>query len=118
MHLVSVYGTLKKGHVNHAAMTGSKYIGDEMVFGFKMLDLSLFPGVVRDSDEDNFIFVEVYQVSSDTLSALDTIEGYDPNDVENSFFKRIKIRTQWGKAWMYVYNKNIKDLKEIQNGSW
>lgn len=118
MHLVSVYGSLKKGHINHSLIHGSQYIGDETISGLKMYDLGLFPGVVKDKDQDNFVLVEVYEVSSETLKALDTLEGYDENDIENSFYKRITIRTQWGKTWFYLFNRNIRNAKEIISGSW
>lgn len=95
---VFVYGTLKMGHGNNCALGLGKFLGRCYIEGeYRMLDLSWFPGVVRDSSRAATcrVWGEVYLVDEDTLDTLDCIEGHP------HFYKREKVETPWKNAWCY-----------------
>lgn len=75
MHLVFVYGTLKKGYGNHRLLAQSMFVGKAITEpNFTMLHLGGFPGIVQSGD--TAIHGEVYRVSNATLTQLDRLEGH------------------------------------------
>jgi gamma-glutamylcyclotransferase (GGCT)/AIG2-like uncharacterized protein YtfP len=95
---VFVYGTLKQGHGNHRLLAQSKFLGRCVLTGpFRLISLGGFPGLVEvgESDEDQDISGEVYQVSEDVLQSLDMLEGHP------RFYTRYKITTPYKNAWAY-----------------
>lgn len=116
---VFVYGTLKRGYGNHPILDrgGATYLGDcEVGDNFTMLDLGMFPGVVRRTGGDGGkVTGEVYQVSEECLHSCDLLEGH-PN-----FYRREKVTTPWKGAWIYLLPETYcKDgeLDVIEGGTW
>ena len=74
--LVGVYGTLKRGHANHAALLG----GSEFVRGgvvripYRLFGNEEYPMLVP-SPELNPVVVETYRVHEATVAQLDAFEG-------------------------------------------
>ncbi|QDP55613.1 MAG: putative gamma-glutamylcyclotransferase [Prokaryotic dsDNA virus sp.] len=109
---VFVYGTLKKNHSNSHLLESSVYIGEaESVSKFKMVNLGGFPAILYNSDEGYKISGEIYQITPNTLHALDILEG------EGTFYKRVlddffiisNIPTKNGQSYKcYVYI--LKDM--------
>jgi gamma-glutamylcyclotransferase (GGCT)/AIG2-like uncharacterized protein YtfP len=100
---VFVYGTLKEGHGNHdyflAGNDGVEKLGRCYVTGdFDMYTNGAFPIVTQGTCDERkaHILGEVYEVDSDTLDALDSLEGHP------DWYCRVKVPTPWKKAWMYV----------------
>ncbi len=113
---VLVYGSLKAGHGNHPLLHGSTFLGRMALPGpYVMLDLGFYPGVVRKQGGDTAtISAEVYQVSEETLYALDCLEGHP------TYYKREKVETPWKKAWCYFLPESYltKDIEVVEDGVW
>ena len=75
---VFVYGSLKQGFWNHPRfMTSARLVGTaRTVDGFTLFDNGRYPKL--EANGDRRIHGEVYEVDSQTLTALDRLEcGYD-----------------------------------------
>ncbi len=72
-----VYGTLMRGEANHRLLRGSLFVGAaKTVRGFGLFDHGHFPAMVRMGD--GVVSGEVFEITDETLRALDRLEGY-PN---------------------------------------
>jgi gamma-glutamylaminecyclotransferase len=70
-----VYGTLMRGEANHRLLRGSQFIGTaKTVRGFSLFDHGYFPAMVRMGD--SIVSGEVFEITDETLRALDRLEGY------------------------------------------
>ena len=69
-----VYGTLKKGFLNHKYMKGSKFLGEGTIKQYEYSIENYLPAIVPG---DGLIAGEIYQLEhKDTLICLDELEGY------------------------------------------
>lgn len=118
--LVAVYGSLRKGEGNHSLLErdNAKYIDTiELPSEYTLFSLGSFPGVHLNGE--NPLTIELYEVDESTLlGPLDFLEGYDPDAVfpEQNFYNRVQIDTEYGKAWLYVYNG--QQGEPITHGDW
>lgn len=115
---VAVYGTLRKGESNHALLSKAKYVGlfeTNPEYNFFSVN-DAFPAITQKGNTS--IIMEVYEVSHDILQGVDNLEGYDKGNKENNLYNRIEINTPFGKAYTYVYNKNVKHLPVINGNDW
>ncbi|OEF22996.1 gamma-glutamylcyclotransferase family protein [Vibrio rumoiensis] len=107
---VFVYGTLRKGEVNHFLLEDSLYLGrcqtDEK---FYLYDLGPYPAL---GVGDQSIQGEVYQVDEATFQRLDQLEDYP---IE---YDRQVIVTPFGHAWVYIYQDVSKLNRRITSGDW
>lgn len=109
--LVFVYGTLRRGEVNHHLLETAQFQGPHTTEAhYKMFSLGAYPAVVRGGPDR--IQGEVYRVDARTLSRLDWLEGYP------GAYKRQLIPTHWGQAWSYLYRKSVQGRKRIAGGLW
>ncbi len=70
-----VYGTLMRGEANHRLLRGSLFVGvAKTVRGFCLFDHGYFPAMVRMGD--GVVSGEVFEITDETLRALDRLEGY------------------------------------------
>jgi len=110
---VFVYGTLKRGHGNHRLLEGggARYAGDAQVAG-TMHDYGAFPAVSLSGR--GTIHGEVYEVTNETLSRLDRLEGTP------TFYQRTRVRMSTGmEAWIYVMNSDrLADTRRVPSGRW
>lgn len=111
---VFVYGTLKQGHVNHAALEGADFLGRcYLEDKYKMIDLGWYPAVVRGGNSMRRVFGEVYRVSETQLDSLDLIEGHP------SYYERFKIETPWKNAWCYFLGSEYMEQgNDVDSGVW
>ena len=118
---VFVYGTLKEGNGNHSHFfdgnDGANLLGRCTISGpYVMRSLGFFPCVTEvDGGDDAEIIGEVYQVDSNTLDALDMLEGHP------SWYSRHKVETELGKAWCYFMPESecyTGDEAIIESGCW
>lgn len=76
MKLIFVYGTLKRGGVNHHMMAGQSFVTEARTNPlYALYDLGGFPGMVQTSDEPLSIRGEVWEVDAVVLRQLDELEG-------------------------------------------
>jgi gamma-glutamylcyclotransferase (GGCT)/AIG2-like uncharacterized protein YtfP len=108
---VFVYGTLRRGKVNHHLLEGARFCGYHTTAPlYKMVSLGSYPGVVKRGRSR--IQGEVYEVEAKTMSLLDRLEGYP------TAYSRELISTPWGRAWIYLYRGSLQDRQTIASGAW
>jgi gamma-glutamylcyclotransferase (GGCT)/AIG2-like uncharacterized protein YtfP len=114
---VFVYGTLKDGEANNRLLQtgGASKLGDFTVIGpYRMVDLGYYPGVCRVSGQsDSPIVGEVWEVDEETLHSLDILEGHP------SYYKRVKVPTDYKNAWIYLLpEEDVDGLPAVEGGNW
>lgn len=78
MHRVAVYGTLKKGFVNHGLLRKAKWLGAGVTTNSYVMKNheGRYPALMMTPEPLRLpVMVEVYEVDDDTLKALDGLEG-------------------------------------------
>jgi len=110
-HRVFVYGTLRRGEVNHRLLSGADPLGEHRTEPcFSLYDLGPYPGLTRHGK--TAILGEVYRTNSACLRRLDRLEDYP------RLYTRVQIPTPWGPAWIYCYRGHIRDRPLIRSGDW
>ena len=120
--LISVYGSLKKGHHNHNLFLRFPkedwiFQGVETIQGFNLFPLGGFPGIEHG---DNQLVIEKYLVSDNVLARVRGLEGYDPTrpHSEQSFYDEIDIETTSGISKVYLFVSGAQGRDIITNGDW
>lgn len=109
-HLLFVYGTLRQGESNQDFLAGSQCLGhfDTPPF-YALYDLGPYPAVIEGHDS---ISGEVYLIDDVTLARIDELEDVP---VE---YRRERIDTPFGQAWIYLY-QDVSQLDVlIASGDW
>ncbi len=109
MHLVFVYGTLRRGQRNHDLISGADFKGPCQLAGFDMFDTGTFPFVRTGT---GMIHGEVYRISPAQLARLDQLEGHP------DFYQRTPVTTPWGEAWLYLFPRALDDSSPLPGGDW
>jgi gamma-glutamylaminecyclotransferase len=87
VHLLFVYGTLKRGASNHHWLAGQAFLGEARTPpGYRLFRLSGFPGLVRWPEDNDGVAGELWSVDSSCLQRLDEFEG-----VHEGLFRRESI---------------------------
>ncbi|MCA2016699.1 gamma-glutamylcyclotransferase [Vibrio tritonius] len=109
-HLVFVYGTLRQGECNHHYLANSQLLGHfDTPPEYALYDLGPYPGLV---EGHHAISGEVYLVDDDTLAKIDELEDVP---VE---YRRERIETTFGHAWIYIYQESDHLDILIESGDW
>jgi gamma-glutamylcyclotransferase (GGCT)/AIG2-like uncharacterized protein YtfP len=115
---VFVYGTLRKGFGNHRLLEnpGVRYLGKDYLTGFRMVSCGGFPAIFPvgpvQSDSDDIIMGELYEVDDDTMYNLDRLEGVPFH------YQRVKATTVNGTdAWVYVQDEG-GSRTPVPSGDW
>ena len=73
---IFVYGTLKRGGLNHHYLSGQRFVGEARTIpGFRLYDLDGYPGMVPDPVDNEGVTGELWEVDTPCLAALDEFEG-------------------------------------------
>lgn len=114
VHLVFVYGTLKRGHANHHWLTGATFLGRRLLSGGRLHDLGPYPMAVLSPDQQEVIHGELFAVTDVGLARLDELEGYP------SFYDRSLQRLSTGEtAWVYHgLPEQVADAPAVALGDW
>lgn len=113
---VAVYGTLRRGGVNACLLAGSAYLGTDFTRDILLYDLGEYPGARI--EPSGGIEIEVYRIDSETLSALDKLEEFEPADPARSLYVRQQLPTVFGPAWVYLYQGSVAGRQTIKTGRW
>lgn len=113
--LVFVYGTLKRGARNHRFMAGQEFVGEARTApGYRLFDLSGFPGMVPWPDDRDGVTGEVWRVEGPALARLDAFEG-----LAEGLYRRepVPLLAPFAEAKVdaYLYARDISGHAEIGN---
>jgi gamma-glutamylaminecyclotransferase len=110
---VFVYGTLMLGERNHKLLAGSASLGKAFTEeGFTLHDLGDCPGMARGGLSR--VSGEVYEVTPETLSVLDELEGHP------DWYERTSIRLDDGRhveAYLMTADQ-MQGAELISSGDW
>ena len=114
VHLLFVYGTLKKGLSNSFLLNGETFLCDAVTTaGFTLYSLGDYPGMIAGTAEER-VKGELWNVSDECLQRLDVLE-----DVEDGLYRREFIFVQ-GELWdgekrvyAYIYNRSVAYAEHI-----
>lgn len=74
--LLFVYGTLKRGQINHHLLASEKFVATARTRpGFRLYELDGYPGLVPDREDHDGVIGEIWAVGPNALTALDAFEG-------------------------------------------
>jgi len=111
LDLIFVYGTLRRGGVNHHLLAEAALCGAHATPSrYRMLNLGAYPGVVEGGS--TAIIGEVYRVTRKQFADLDRLEDWP------TLYNRKLIDSPWGKAWIYLYRGNRRNRAVIPGGDW
>ena len=111
---IFVYGTLRKGQVNHYLLAdmGASYVGDfATAKAYYMVGLRslAYPYVIEDyMGKSGPVYGEVYSISEEGIAFLDRLEGHPHNYIR----EEVDLVNRDGelKAYMYILrNKELID---------
>ena len=113
-HNVFVYGTLKRGQVNHDCLSGSTYLGRRRLIGAQLHDRGPYPMTLLTGGSDAVIHGELFRVSDAGLRRLDQLEGYP------GFYDRSELRlSDSTTAWVYHgTSEQVASYPVIPIGDW
>ncbi|MHA2403633.1 MAG: gamma-glutamylcyclotransferase family protein [Candidatus Kariarchaeaceae archaeon] len=113
--LLAVYGTLKQRHHNYEVYLAPRR---PVVSGFFKLDVNIYtngryPMLVKSNNEQS-IFLEIYEISEDLLSKIDKLEspfGYHREILQLGDLKDV---------WIYYYTKGTPPdgFTRIESGNF
>jgi gamma-glutamylcyclotransferase (GGCT)/AIG2-like uncharacterized protein YtfP len=111
---VAVYGTLKRGEVNHHWLRGARHEGESFLPGLVLHDLGPYPMAVRSAGADAVIAVEVYQVTAAQLERLDQLEDH-PREYERHLWPLADGRL----VWIYLgRTEQVREFPLVLDGCW
>lgn len=113
MHLLFVYGTLKRGAANHPWMAGQAYVGEARTApGYRLFGLGEYPGLVHWPEDRDGVAGELWSVDDACRARLDEFEG-----VAEGLYRREKIPLQPPFAdrdvEAYIYPHSVLGRPEI-----
>lgn len=120
-HVVAVYGTLRRGQINHRLLERGRAssAGAGTVAGV-LYDLGTYPGL-RD-EAGGRVEVELYEVDDGLLLLLDRLEAYDPQDEAASEYVRRRVAVDVAgsarEAWIYWYQGSMGRARRMAGGRW
>lgn len=98
MQRIFVYGTLKRGRLNHGFLAGQKFVGEaETQPRYRMFDLGGYPGMVEVKEGGRCIRGEVWDVDAECLGRLDVLE-----DVRGGEYARVPIAMESARSFGVV----------------
>jgi gamma-glutamylcyclotransferase (GGCT)/AIG2-like uncharacterized protein YtfP len=126
-HHLFVYGTLSPQHAPPeiaATVRRLRPVGAASVRG-RLYDLGEYPGAILSKSSRSVIRGEVFELPSDaqTLSSLDSYEGFEPGKPGSSLF----VRRTWPvvmddgtrlRCWVYVYNGDTRRALPVRSGRY
>lgn len=132
---VCVYGSLKKGQVNHDGhLSKAEFVGERRLPGYVLLRLcASYPVTVSvelcpdlSNRESEGIVVETYSVTESTLASLDRLEGHPNSNIFRRFPVELPLNGE--PAWFYActaagfeeIRHSFRDWQSriIKNGRW
>ncbi len=114
MPMLFVFGTLKRGQVNHRLMTGQAFVREATTLPhYRLYDLGEYPGLADDPVNGLSIVGELWQISECCLAELDDFEG-----VPDWFQRRpVLLEGEPAEADAYFYGRPLP-VGAVSGGLW
>jgi len=108
---VFVYGSLMKNRFNHKRyLKGQTYLGQAVLPGYALFELSSYPGIIPDPKEK--VLGELYEIDNETLKCLDILEG------NGHLYNREKVKVCLNNtketAYVYIWNGKVRQEDKIE----
>lgn len=123
--LIAVYGTLRLGQGNYKYLLDnkhSKHLGTTTVDNnFTLVDYTGgggFPAVIHHKEGKTPIVVDVFEVTMPVARSVDSLEGYHEKDEIHTFYDRMSVDTEFGKADIYFMTERALNRPIIDHGDW
>lgn len=108
--LLFVYGTLRRGGSHHRLLGDAEHLGAwRSGPHYRMLDMGPYPALVQG---EATVAGEIYRIRPEMLPMLDAYEGC-PGD-----YRRERIDTEFGMAWVYLWDRVAPTAAAIPGGDW
>lgn len=119
--LLAVYGTLRKNRGNHRFLQadGVTFLGEHLTEPkFTMLACGGFPAVIPSGE--TVIKTEIYDINNNNvINRIYALENYSGNRGSvNNWYDTVDILTKWGKAEMFIWHENKRNLPVIKSGDF
>lgn len=120
---IAFYGTLMRDGGAQARLGIAdrlRFVGPCRMRG-ALVDLGAYPGLIEVEQSSGLVEGELFELLDDRILAeLDEYEGYDPDDLEGSFYERRTLRLVEpdGEAWVYVYRGDLSKARRVGSGRW
>jgi gamma-glutamylcyclotransferase (GGCT)/AIG2-like uncharacterized protein YtfP len=113
VNLIFVYGTLKRGFINHYLMAGQEFAGTAKTSpGYALYDLEGYPGLVADAGAPEGVDGEVWCVDDECLAGLDVLEG----TAEGLYSRHtVPVLTPFAESRIeaYIYQRSVEGRKRL-----
>jgi len=87
MHVLFVYGTLKRGFKNHRHIADQRFVCEARTApGYRLYNLGDYPGLVVEATDTLGVTGELWEVDADSLARLDEFEG-----VAEGLYRRVRV---------------------------
>lgn len=106
---VFVYGSLMAGQPHHALLSGARRLGACRLPLGRLYDLGAYPALRPGAGA---VSGEVYVVDRATLRRLDRLEDHPRT------YRRRRVATPWGPAWVYLYRRPLPAARRLRTGDW
>ncbi|WP_270180699.1 gamma-glutamylcyclotransferase family protein [Alkalihalobacillus sp. CinArs1] len=120
MHIVFVYGTLRKGESNHRVIEGARLLESYSWTSGKLYDTGAgYPALFQ--SEEGVVYGEVYEVNDTFLSRIDVLEGFQEGRRANLYDRIIQPVYSKGKQYdaiTYVMKTKPSTFRKIDSGNW
>ena len=120
MNIIFVYGTLLKGMERFNVLSNSQFI-DHGYTEAILYDLGEYPAITKGNKT---VYGELYKIDDEILNVLDRIEGYFPDDLDQSLYIRKEVDVtlfkdgSQTKTLTYFYNQPITTNESISYGDY
>ncbi|PYZ98323.1 gamma-glutamylcyclotransferase [Alteribacter lacisalsi] len=117
--LLFVYGTLRKGDVNHFYLNGFDCVREQAWMQGTLYDTGLgYPAA--DTQGKAKVYGELYRIPKEQWEALHQLEGYDGSGTSLYVPETVMVSTDTGKMKASVYIAGSERLKKeaIECGDW
>ena len=111
MHLLFVYGSLKRGYEYSDYLREQTFIGEGILSGYQLLCFGDYPAIIKAGREEGQVKGEVYKVSAAALAAVDSLEG----DEYERITVKVEVAGQTECALAYVASNELLRRKSHQH---
>lgn len=127
IEFIFVYGTLRKDATlnKHYMLEPHCSYYSEATMQAKLYDVDGYPGAILSDNPTDIVYGDVYKITNSAFmfSQLDHYESCSDNYPKPQEYRREKLNISLSNgrkisAWVYLFNHNILNLKQIVSGDY